>query len=342
MPRLRRVLCTSPGLARRRHGRGFTYLDEHGRRISRAATLERIRSLAIPPAWTEVWICPDDLGHLQAVGTDAAGRRQYLYHPDWRARRDQQKFARAERFAERLPDLRSKVALDLAERGLVRERVLAGALRLLDRGLFRVGSEDYAEQNGSFGLATIRRSHVRLRGDETVFRFRAKGGARWTISVRDADLAKLLRSLLRRRGGGSELLAYREDGGWRDVRSADINERVKELAGEEFSAKDFRTWHATVMAAVLLATADPPRSRTARRRTITRVVADVADQLGNTPAVCRASYLDPRILERFEEGVTIALPRRIDLEDLEASDQQAIEGAVIELLEGSNQARTAA
>jgi DNA topoisomerase I len=160
MPRLRRVLCTSPGFARKPHGRGFIYVDERGRRIARAATLERIRSLAIPPAWTDVWICPDELGHLQAVGIDAAGRRQYLYHPDWRARRDQQKFARAERFAGHLPDLRSQVALDLAERGLVRERVLGGALRLLDRGVFRIGSEDYAERNGSFGLATLRRSHI--------------------------------------------------------------------------------------------------------------------------------------------------------------------------------------
>ena len=315
MTRLRRVRCTSPGISRRRHGRGFVYTAPSGRRISDDATLRRIRSLAIPPAWEDVWICPDERGHLQAVGTDVAGRKQYRYHDDWRVRRDRQKFDRVLRFGAHLPAIREETAAALDRRGVPRERALAGAVRLLDLGAFRVGSESYTEANGSFGLATIRRNHVRVEGDAVVFDYRAKGGKRQVQRIRDPAVAQLARSLLRRNGGGREFLAYREGRAWRDVRSEDINAYLKELAEEEISAKDFRTWHATVHTAALLAsTEEQLTSVTSRRRAVSAVVQEVAAVLGNTPAVCRASYIDPRVIDRFLNGETIEL-RRGDVSD---------------------------
>lgn len=316
MTALRRVPSTVPGISRRRHGRGFVYTHPNGQRVRDEETLDRIRQLAIPPAWEDVWICPDERGHLQAVGTDAAGRKQYLYHRDWRARRDQQKFDRVVRFARRLPNLRKVCGRDLASRRLSRDRALAGAARLLDLGFFRIGSEAYAEENGSFGLATLRRSHVRVEGDTVLFDFSAKGGQRRVQRVGDATLARLTRALLARKGGGRELLAYRERGSWRDVRSEDINGYLKEVIGEDVSAKDFRTWHATVLTAALLASEERElTSVTSRKRVVSSVVKEVAEAMGNTPAVCRASYIDPRVIDRFMNGETIRLPRRGDLTD---------------------------
>jgi DNA topoisomerase IB len=339
MTRLRRVRSASPGIARRRHGRGFSYLQANGRPVRDAETLERIRGLAIPPAWTDVWICPDPRGHLQAVGVDAAGRKQYLYHPDWRARRDRQKFDRVLRFGERLPRIRETTGAALARRGFGRDRVLAGAVRLLDLGAFRIGSESYAETNGSYGLATIRRTHVHVRGDEVRFDYVAKGGKRQVQRIRDPAVARLTRSLLRRDGGGRELLAYREHGTWRDVRSEDINAYLKELADEEISAKDFRTWHATVLAAAFLAAEERQlTSITSRRRVVTAVVKEVAAVLGNTPAVCRASYIDPRVIERFLEGETIELPAG---DPADEHVRVAAEAAVLTLLGGEDAARAA-
>ncbi|HEX6400748.1 MAG TPA: DNA topoisomerase IB [Actinomycetota bacterium] len=332
MSPLRRVRWTSPGITRRRQGRGFTYLHPNGQRVKDGDTLERIRALAIPPAWTDVWICPDDRGHLQAVGTDAAGRRQYRYHDDWRVRRDRQKFDRALRFAAKLPKIREATHDALSTRAPTKERALAGAVRLLDLGAFRVGSESYAEANGSYGLATLRRSHVRVEGDEVRFDYVAKGGKRQVQRIRDPDVARLTRSLLRRKDGGEELLAHREGGTWRDVRSEDINAYLKELADEEISAKDFRTWHATVLTAVLLASAEEElTSVTSRKRVVSAVVKEVAEVLGNTPAVCRASYIDPRVIDLFLDGETIELPRNGG----ELSDQrfrERAEAAVIALL----------
>jgi DNA topoisomerase-1 len=223
MTRLRRVSSAQPGLSRRRQGRGFRYIDARGRRIDDDTVVARIRELAIPPAWTDVWICHDELGHLQAAGTDAAGRRQYLYHAQWRRRRDRGKFERIERFAEALPPTRRRIAADLAGTELSRERVLACAVRMLDRGLFRIGTEDYAAKNGSFGVATLRKEHVRVRDGRAEFDFVAKAGVRQVREVDDPDILPALRSLKRRRGGGEELLAFREDGAWVDVRSGDIN-----------------------------------------------------------------------------------------------------------------------
>jgi DNA topoisomerase IB len=270
-----------------------------------AATLRRIRELVIPPAWEDVWICPDERGHLQAVGTDAAGRRQYLYHPEWRARRDVAKFARIEDFAEVLPGVRRRVTRDLHLPGMPRDRALATAVRLLDDGAFRIGGEGYARRNGSFGLATIRKAHVDVHARGATFDYVAKGGVRRIHEVVDREVVAPLRAMQDRRGGGRELLAYQEDGRWRDVRSADINAYLKDLAGDGFSAKDFRTWHATVRAAVDIARAAASAGSstpTATRRTIAATVKAVADDLGNTPAVCRASYIDPRVFDRFREG----------------------------------------
>jgi DNA topoisomerase I len=340
MSALKRVRCTGPGISRRRHGRGFTYVHPNGQRVGDDATLVRIRSLAIPPAWEEVWICPDERGHLQAVGTDGAGRKQYLYHDAWRARRDRQKFDRVLRLARRLPAMRQVCDRDIASRGLSRERALAGAIRLLDLGFFRIGSEAYTEENGSYGLATLRRSHVRVSGDEVRFDFAAKGGQRRIQTLQDPALARLTGSLLRRKGGGPELLAFREGKTWRDVRSEDINAYLKDLVEEEISAKDFRTWHATVLTAALLASQEEGlTSVTSRKRVASTVVKEVADALGNTPAVCRASYIDPRVIERFLNGETIDLPRGRDLTDDRV--RAAVESAVLDLLDPEGAQRAA-
>ncbi len=340
MSALKRVRCTTPGITRRRQGRGFTYVHPNGQRVRDDETVARIRSLAIPPAWESVWICPDERGHLQAVGTDDAGRKQYLYHDAWRARRDRQKFDRALRLARRLPAMRKMCDRDITSRGLTRDRALAGAVRLLDLGFFRIGSEAYTEENGSFGLATLRRSHVRVSRDEVRFDFAAKGGQRRVQAIRDPALARLTGSLLRRKGGGKELLAYRDGSTWRDVRSEDINAYLKDLADEEISAKDFRTWHATVLMAALLASQEEGlTSVTSRKRVVSTVVKEVAEALGNTPAVCRASYVDPRVIERFLNGETIELPRGRDLADDRV--RAAVESAVLDLLDPQGAERAA-
>ena len=341
MSALKRVRCTGPGISRRRHGRGFTYVHPNGQPLRDDATRERIRSLAIPPAWSDVWICPDERGHLQAVGTDAAGRKQYLYHEVWITRRGRQKFDRALRLAARLPEVRKICGRDVVSRGLTRERALAGAVRLLDLGFFRIGSEAYTEENGSYGLATLRRSHVRVSGDEVRFDFAAKGGQRRIQSIRDPALARLTSALLRRKGGGGELLAFREGKMWRDVRSEDINAYLKDLADEEISAKDFRTWHATVLTAALLASEEQGlTSVTSRMRVVSTVVKEVAESLGNTPAVCRASYVDPRVIDRFLNGETIALPRGRDLSDDRV--RTSVESAVLDLLDPNGREQRAA
>src|SRR4051812_49222020 len=240
VPRLRRSDCCGPGIRRIRRGRGFSFEDDQGTRITDAATIERIRALAIPPAWENVWICPLPNGHIQAVGTDARARKQYRYHDDWRRRRDREKFDAMLEFARSLPRLRTRAARQLRGRDPSRERVLAGAVRLLDRGFFRIGGESYAEENGTFGLATMRRRHVRLEpGHLLVFDYRAKGGKQRLQSIVDPEVYRLIADLKSRRGGSDELLAYRNGRGWKDVRSSDINEHVKALAGGDFSAKDF-------------------------------------------------------------------------------------------------------
>jgi DNA topoisomerase I len=341
MTPLKRVRSTAPGISRRRHGRGFVYTHPNGQRVRDDETLRRIRALAIPPAWEDVWICPHERGHLQAVGTDAAGRKQYLYHEGWRARRDRQKFDRVLRLARGLPDMRRTCDRHLGSRGLTRERALAGSVRLLDLGFFRIGSEAYTEENGSYGLATLRRNHVRVRGSTVAFDFAAKGGKRMVQTIDDPPLARLTRALLERTGGGKELLAYRDGKAWRDVRSEDINAFLKDLADDDVSAKDFRTWHATVLTAVLLASEERElTSVTSRKRVVSSVVKEVAEMLGNTPAVCRASYIDPRVIDRFLNGETISLPRGRDLADDRIRAE--VESAVLDMLGDEDAAGRAA
>jgi DNA topoisomerase IB len=308
MARLRRADCSGPGITRRRAGRGFVYLDEDGERVDEPEVVERIRELGLPPAWRDVWICPYPNGHLQATGVDVAGRKQYRYHDAWRTRRDAEKFDDMTRFAKALPALREHVAADLqATDDLTRERVLACAVRLLDRGFFRIGTEEYTVTNESYGLATMRKEHVIVEADGTmVFDYPAKSGKRRIQAVVDPLATEIVAALKRRRGGGPELLAYRNGRRWVDLRSPDINVYLKEATGGDFSAKDFRTWSATVLAAVALAVSGPAHgAKTSRNRAITRAVKETARYLGNTPAVCRASYIDPRIFDSFRAGLVI-------------------------------------
>jgi DNA topoisomerase-1 len=332
--RLRRSDCSKAGIERRRAGRGFAYFDD-GERVEDAETLERIRGLGIPPAWRDVWICRDPRGHLQATGIDAAGRKQYRYHDAWRARRDAEKFEDMTRFARALPRLREHVAADLATgHAPTRERVLAAAVRLLDRGFFRIGSEQYSVTNESYGLATMRKEHVTLEPDGTmVFDFPAKSSQRRVQAVVDPLVTELIGTLKRRRNGGPELLAYRERRVWRDIRSPDINAYLKEATGDDFSAKDFRTWNATVLASVALAVTGPKASSKAA---ITRAVKETARYLGNTPAVCRASYIDPRVFDAYRGGEVLdreLLERAVEPGDTLPIHHREIEEAVLDLLE---------
>ena len=316
---------------RRRRGRGFSYEDPRGGRIEDEETLARIRELAIPPAWEEVWVCPDPLGHIQATGVDAAGRKQYRYHERWERRRAARKYEEMRTFAKALPRLRRAVGRDIALEGMPRERALACAVRLLDLGFFRVGGEEYADANESYGLATIRRDHVSVRDGELVFDFPAKSGQRRVQSVRDEEALAAVEAMRRRRSGPEDLLAYRESRRWRDVRSGDVNDYIQEQIGDGFSAKDFRTWHGTVLAAAALAGEPPPPSAAAAKRTIVAAVKAVAEALGNTPAVCRRSYIDPRVFDRYRDGHTIALAASGNGE-LTARGRARIERRVLELI----------
>jgi len=341
VPRLRHVDCAGPGIVRRRRGRGFEYFDEDGRKITEPSVIQRIAELAIPPAWEEVWVCPYPLGHIQATGLDAAGRKQYRYHDLWRERRDREKFESMEEFARALPRLRRRVERHIRDAEMSRRRSLACAARLLDRGFFRIGSEDYAEENDTYGIATMQKRHVSVDGDVIAFDYEAKGGQRRRQWIEDPMAAATVSALKRRRGGGDELLAYKRGGRWLDVTSRDINAYVKEATGGDFSAKDFRTWNATLLAAVALAVAgEARRSKTARKRVKTRAVKEVAHYLGNTPAVCRASYIDPRVFDRFDGGLTIGgvLPQLAENGTGWPELHGAIEDAVLSLIEGDRSA----
>ncbi|WP_449385965.1 DNA topoisomerase IB [Cellulomonas soli] len=325
MPRLRRVRAGDAGWTRRRQGRGVVYLDETGARITDPECVARCRDLVIPPAWQDVWICPSPVGHIQAMGTDAAGRRQYLYHPQWRRRRDRAKHEHVLEVARRLPRARRGVAADLALPGMPREKVLALAFRLLDEAYFRAGGERYAKENGSFGLATVLRDHVEIDGDEVTFSYPAKSGQVRHSQVIDPTVARVVRELRDRDDADPELLAWQDEAGWHDVTSSDLQLDVKDRLGTDARPKDFRTWHATVLAATGLAAAGPPpRAERARRQVVAGVIRDVAEQLGNTPAVCRASYVDPRLIDLWERGQTVAARRT----------RAATERSVLELLRG--------
>ena len=333
---LRRSDPGGTGIRRRRRGRGFSYLGPDTAVIKNPRTLARIRALVIPPAWEDVWICVDPQGHIQAIGTDAAGRRQYRYHDLWREQRDQDKHDRVREFGAVLPRIREVICRHLEGRGLTRDRVLAAAIRLIDLGFFRPGGEEYAGENGTFGLATIRKEHVTLSHGQLMFEYLAKGAKHREQAVAEDQVCAVVRSLRRCRGGGGQLLVYRSGPRWHDVTAADINDFLREVSGGDYTAKDFRTWHATVLAAVGLAVSESAcGSDAARKRAIARVVREVADYLGNTPAVARASYIDPRVIELYENGFTIAsvlgdLGKNCDFGDL--ATRGRTETAVVKLL----------
>jgi DNA topoisomerase-1 len=313
----------SPGLSRRRAGKGFSYCGRDGAPVRDATTLDRIRVLAIPPAWTEVWICPRANGHIQATGRDVKGRKQYRYHADWTRHAADGKFDRLTDFARRLPKLGAQVEHDLSRRGPCREKVLATAVRLLEITLIRVGNAEYARQNRSFGLTTLHKRHLEVDGAALTFEFRGKSGKDHRISVRDQRLARALRTL---EGlPGQQLFKYQDsDGDLHPVTSDDVNAYIRDAMGEQFSAKDFRTWAGTVSAARALRAMEAPSSPTDARRKITICVKAVSGLLGNTPAVCRAAYVHPRVLELFEAAALAdALP---------GPDTQGFEPALIRLL----------
>jgi DNA topoisomerase IB len=335
--RLRRVDCAGAGIRRTRRGRGFSYIDASGKRVTDTETLDRIKALVIPPAWEDVWVCSVPNGHIQATGTDAAGRRQYLYHEAWRVARDREKHDRMTTFARKLPAAREQMREDLQRAKPDKRRVLAGAARLLDLGFFRIGTEEYADSNGSYGLATLLREDVTVSRDGSVaFDYVAKGGVRREVSLDEPGLHRLIATLKRRNDDDPELLAYKTSKGWHDVKSTDINAYLAEVMGEDFTAKDFRTWHATVLCAVGLAVStNAPPSESARKRAVARAVKETAERLGNTPAVCRSSYIDPRVVDRYNDGRTIraALDKLgADSGDGELASQGPAEQAVLRLI----------
>ncbi|MFI9405097.1 DNA topoisomerase IB [Nocardia sp. NPDC052316] len=331
--RLRRSAVYGPGLTRVKRGRGFSYATTDGETVTDAETLDRIKSLVIPPAWRKVWICPHANGHVQAVGVDAAGRRQYLYHEQWRRERDEEKFDRVLELAARLPEVRRQVRADLGERGLSKHRAEAVAIDLLDRGVFRVGGEEYAEENGTRGVATLLREQVRLSGDEMLFDYPAKGGIRRRVRIREPLVANAIRAMRRAPAESSRLLVYRNGNGYRELHADDVNLRFKELACCECSAKDLRTWQATVLAAADFASAERPESKRGRRAVEKKVMEDVAAALGNTPTVARNSYVDPRVVAAWENGTTIAAAlRRARRADSDDERRELVDRAVIRLL----------
>ncbi len=330
MPRLRRVSPNSSGWTRRKRGRGMVYLDTAGDPLT-PEQVARVKALVIPPAWVDVWICPWPNGHIQAVGIDAAGRRQYIYHPQWRLQRDQLKFDRVSTIAQSLPAAREAVRQHLALERMPLERAAATAVRLLDLGYFRIGSDVYADENGSFGLTTLEKRHVRLRNGRLVFSFTGKSGIMHTIEIDDLDVITAV-DIMRRRRGGERLLAYKSGRGWVDMDAARVNGYLKEVVGGELTAKDFRTWHATVIAAAALAaSAEPGDTQASRKRAVRSAVVQVAQYLGNTPTVARSAYIDPRVIDLYDDGVTIEAAVRRTYES--PTDRQvALERAVLRML----------
>ena len=298
---LRYVSDAGPGIRRRRAGEGFRYLRPDGRAVTDKATLGRIRSLVIPPAWAEVWICPADDGHLQATGVDARGRKQYRYHPRWREVRDETKYGRMVAFGRVLPRIRRRVSRDLARPGLPREKVLATVVRLLEKTFIRVGNEEYARENESFGLTTLRERQVKVSGSQLRFRFRGKSGVEHEVEVADPRVAAIVRRI--QDLPGEELFQYVDsEGEVRAIGSSDVNAYLKEIAGDEFTSKDFRTWAGTLLCARLLRRLDLPPTETAGRREVARAIEAVSGELRNTRAVCRKCYIHPAVIESYMAG----------------------------------------
>ncbi len=329
MPRLRRTSPDQPGWTRRRVGKGFTYLDQHGEKLD-AEQVQRCKDLVIPPAWQDVWITPHPHGHLQAVGTDDAGRRQYLYHPQWRSSRDAAKFDRILGFGKALSKARERVLADIGSDGMTLERACAVAVRLLDLGYFRIGNDVYTDTNGSFGLTTMLKEHVSRHQGGLRFCFVGKSGVEHCIDIDDPAAIDALDVMRRRRGGGDELLAWKDGTTWKDLSSSDVNDYIRTCFGIEATAKDFRTWHATVIAAAALAGTDEPgATKASRKRAVASAMKEVSEFLGNTPTLARTSYVDPRVVEAYEHGRTITVRTTYDSAD---ARQAALERAVLKLL----------
>ncbi len=304
---LRYMADDGPGITRRGQGKGFCYRDRRGQVIRDGKILGRIRSLAIPPAWRDVWICPSANGHVQATGRDARGRKQYRYHPRFREIRDSTKFDRMLEFAAALPAMRAQIDADLSRRGLPRDKVLATIVRLLETTMIRVGNADYAKQNQSYGLTTLKDRHVSVSGGELRFRFKGKSGKEWRLSIHDRRIARIVKAS--QDLPGQHLFQYLDaDGQRREVCSDDINAYLKQISQADFTTKHFRTWNGTVLAAVALAEAKLPASDAAAKRVIRQAVESVAQRLGNTPAVCRKCYIHPAVLDSFADG-SLTLPR---------------------------------
>jgi DNA topoisomerase-1 len=322
------VFDEEPGLRRRRRGKGFAYVDANQKPID-ASTRRRIKALVIPPAWNDVWICPNPNGHIQATGRDLKGRKQYIYHPQFRQWREQQKFERILDFAEALPKLRRKVAEDLNDRRLSRTLVLATAVRVLDRTLMRIGNDEYAKQNQSYGLTTLLIDHIETAGQRVQFSFRAKSGKPFEAELNDRRVAAILRRL---EGlPGQYLFQYLDESGEpQRITSEDVNAYIREASQGEFSAKDFRTWAATVLAVTSLLELEPASNPTATKKNIAQAIKKVAQRLGNTPAVCRASYVHPEVLDSYRDGSLSSLASKLELEEelkepgLAASEKQVL------------------
>jgi DNA topoisomerase-1 len=322
---LRYVSGHAPGIGRRRFGAGFSYLHADGGHVRDEATLDRIRSLAIPPAWTEVWICPQPNGHIQAVGRDQRGRKQYRYHARWKVARDDSKYHRLIAFGHALPRLRRRVEADLRRRGLPRDKVMAAVVGVMETTLIRVGNKEYARQNRSFGLTTLRHRHVHIGGGRAIFEFRGKSGKVHRTGFCDRRLARIVKAC--QDLPGQQLFQYLDnEGGRHAVESADVNDYVREAMGEDFSAKDFRTWAGTLAAARALIAQEPCASHAQAKRTINTCVKAVAEVLGNTAAVCRAAYIHPAVLQAYADGALTLKASRSD---------RAFELAVLRLLEAA-------
>jgi DNA topoisomerase-1 len=332
---LRYVADDSRGITRKNRGNDFAYFDLEGRMIKDSTELKRIRSLAIPPAWKNVWICRQANGHLQATGVDAKGRKQYKYHPDWRTVRDEAKYERVMSFARTLPKIRVRVAEDLNRPGLCREKVLATVVKFLEVSLIRIGNDEYAQENGSFGLTTMRNRHVEVEGSTVTFEFRGKSGKKHTIAVSDRRLANIVRKC--QDLPGQHLFEYtNSDGTIAKIDSEDVNEYLHEISGQPFTAKDYRTWAGTVLAAIALGQMEEVDSKAAAKKNVITAVESVARMLGNTAAICRKCYIHPAIISRYLDG-KLAQTLRVKA-DSEISahlhELKPEEAAVLSLLRG--------
>jgi DNA topoisomerase-1 len=330
---LRYVSDDIPGFTRLKRGKIFQYFDETGKRLKNPAHLTRIKSLVIPPAWTEVWICPFENGHLQATGRDARGRKQHRYHPRWREVRDETKYARMLAFAKSLPRIRRTINRDLKLPGLPKNKVLATIVKLLEVSLIRVGNEEYARDNKSYGLTTLQDRHAKVRGGKVTFKFRGKSGKDHDIDIEDPHLARIVKSC--QDLPGQDLFQYVDEPGQRqDVKSEDVNEYLHEIVGGEFTAKDFRTWAGTVLAAMALQEFEKVTNQRQARKNILRAIETVSERLGNTPSVCRKCYVHPAVLDSYMDGSLLdTLQKRAQAEIRALRHMRPEEGLVLGLLQ---------